>query len=173
MPFAEDDTSSPEHERHAVFTSRLAALESLPNDLLESLIAEAAADPDVAMGGSVLALIAEHRLLSGAQRSSLLSHPQYQQPFLQHRIRRATLLMLLGAPSLSDDLLAQCIAFPDAPVHRALLSHPAIGHPHLAALRDHGANRAIRKIAAQRLKAHAHSQAGPNPGMQRTRYARR
>ena len=157
MSFAENDTSSPEHERYAVFTSRLAALESLPDDLLESLITEAAADPDVTMGGSVLALIAEHRLLSEAQRGSLLSHPHYQQPFLQHRIRRATLLMLLRASSLSDDLLAQCIAFADAPVHRALLSHPAIGHPHLAALRNHGANRVIRNSAAQRLKTHAYS----------------
>lgn len=151
MTCGDDDESWPEHERYAAFTARLAGLESLPDKLLESLIAEAAADPDVSMGGSVLAQIAEHRLLSEAQRGSLLSHPHYQQPFLQHRIRRATLLTLLRASSPSDDLFAQCIAFADAPVHRALLGHPAVGHQHLAALRDHGANRAIRNIAAQRL----------------------
>jgi len=157
MPITDDNTSSPEHERYAVFTSRLAAVESLPNDHLEALIAEAAADPDVAMGGSVLALIAEHRLLSEVQRSSLVSHPHYQQPFLQHRLRRATLLMLLRASSVSEDLPAQCIAFADAPVHRALLAHRVIRHQHLVALRAHGANRAIRNTAGQRLRTRAPS----------------
>lgn len=153
----DDDTSSHEHERYKGFTRRLAAIECLPDTLLESLIAEAAADPDVAMGGSVLALIAEHRLLSDAQRNSLISHPQYQQPFLQKRIRRATLLTMLRAASISDDLLAQCIAFADAPVQRELLAHPAIRYSHLAALRDLGANRAIRNIATQRLRSHPQS----------------
>ena len=157
MSVSETDPPSPEHSRYAAFAGRLTALERVSDALLESLIAEAAADPDASMGGSVLALIADHRLLSENQRAALLSHPQYQQPFLQHRLRRATLLHLLRASSLSEDVIQQCISFPDAPVHSALLDHPALSHSHLAALRDHGMNRAVRNIAAQRLRTRPHS----------------
>jgi len=81
MSFSEDDTSSPEHERYAAFTSRLAALESLPNALSNHSSREAAADPDVTMAVRFSSSSQNHRLLSEAQRGSLLSHPHYQQPF--------------------------------------------------------------------------------------------
>ena len=173
MPTDTDVAQSDEHERFRSFRVRLAGLRVLSDEVMHTLVQDATADPDPNVRGSMLALIADRPDLTHAQRQALIEDPRFHEPFLQHRIRRATLLALLQMPSLNDDVFTQCLSFSDAPVHQALLKHPGIGRLQLEALRDQGANRAVRNIAAQRLRARPMSSGGPNPGVQRTRFARR
>ena len=152
MPTETHIAQPDEHERYQSFRIRLAGLHVLSDEVLHALIQEAAADPDPTISGSLLALVADRPDLTNAQRQALIEDLRFHEPFLQHRLRRATLLALHLAPSLNDDVFAQCLSFSDAPVHQGLLRHPGVGRPQLEALRDHGANRAIRNIAAQRLR---------------------
>jgi len=154
------DADADEHERYRLFAARLADLRELSDSLLESLIAEATGDSDLSLSESLLGLIAVHDALTRSQRHSLFRHAYFQRPFLQRLLQRATLIEFLGSGPLSVDLFARCLASMDNAVQRRLLEHPRIRRDQLDELSRHGANRAIRNIATQKLRSGDHGGGG-------------
>ena len=104
------------------------------------------------MAGSALADLIHWRGLTEQQREQLSVHPAFAAPFLQKGISRSRFLRRLKREPLTAALFEECLAEKDGVLQRAMLEASSIARDQLEKLAEHGANRAIRNIAAQRLQ---------------------
>jgi hypothetical protein len=66
-------------------------------------------------------------------------------------VRRAVLIAELGR-GLTEELFDKCLTAADGAVHRALVARPELTRRQLERIAEAGANRAVRNLAAVRLR---------------------
>ncbi len=150
--FAGSDDQNTEHYRYGAFRAVLREHTSLPDDLLNYYVELAELDAEPAMAGSALADLIHWRGLTEQQREQLSVHPAFAAPFLQKGISRSRLLRRLKREPLTAALFEECLAEKDGVLQRAMLEASSIARDQLETLAEHGENRAVRNIAAQRLQ---------------------
>jgi len=144
-----------EHDRYRNFRERLTkngAPGVFTDSELATLVADAASDPDPSVRESELGAIADLPCLSSTQRAYLRALPLYEARHLQARLTRAGLLSQITSEPLTESLFGACLSTGDAVVQRELLERPGLTPVHLRALKESGANRAVRNMASQRLR---------------------
>jgi hypothetical protein len=147
------DDKNTEHYRFRAFGYVLANTETLDDQALDHYIELATLDDDKTMGEAALGLLVRWSRLTDSQLDRLKTHPVYSKPFLQKLIKRMEMLRELASTGLTDEAFERFVSDGDAEVHRALLSRPELTRAHLEVLRERGANKAIRNVAASRLRS--------------------
>ena len=165
--FTTSDDQNTEHYRYGAFWAILRRQDSMPDDVIDHYIELAELDADSAMAGSAVADLIHWRGLTEQQRERLSLHPSFAAPFLQKGIIRSRLLRRLKHEPLTAALFEECLAEKDGVLQRAMLEASSIARDQLENLAEHGANRAVRNIAAQRLQQKRKHHVRPqnrNPG---------
>lgn len=150
--FTTSDDQNTEHYRYGAFRAVLRGHDVLPDHVIGHYIELAELEADLAMAGSALADLIHWRGLTEQQRERLPASPSFAAPFLQKGIIRSRLLRRLKSEPLTAALFEECLAEKDGVLQRAMLEDSSIARDQLENLAEHGANRAIRNIAAQRLQ---------------------
>ena len=151
--FQTGDDPNPEHYRYRTITAFLAAQPSLTDTLLDGISHLLRIDPDQLMAPAVRGhFLLPHPGLTNDQfeRLAALPETQAQNP---REVLRARFLRRLAAGEWTPELLDHCITRGDSVVQLALLDHPRLDRPTLSHLATNGCNKAIRNMAAQRLRS--------------------
>jgi hypothetical protein len=104
------------------------------------------------MAQSALVELLHRGGLSDAQLARLEHHPAFQFRVGQQHVRRVQLLRALEAGAFTSAHFQAAVAARDADVQRALLDRGALSVAQLDTLARDGATRAVRNIAAARLR---------------------
>jgi hypothetical protein len=147
--FHTGDDKSTEHYRYAAFKllQRRAAFSEREFDQYVEL---ATLDPDPGMSTAALIDLIHHPGVTEEQLEALYAHPYVQK--LPRLVKKDRLLRALHQGSVPIETLQQCVDEGDSGVHRALLDLPDLPRSIVEALQQRGGNKAVRNIAAVRLK---------------------
>lgn len=146
------DDKNTEHYRYEAFQAFLSHHNMLDEVTLDHYIQLASADPDRTMGNAALALLLHWPGLTDAQLQHLRDNPAYNTPLLRKLQQKILLLRELRTADISDESFERFLTSGDAEVHRVLLSKSGLKAEHLKWLQAHGANKAIRNMAKQKLQ---------------------
>jgi hypothetical protein len=146
--FGSSSDKNPEHYRYGAFRDYLAAHRPLPPAVAEALYSLGEADPDRGMGGAMMVDIACLPECPPAVRDRALASGERG---LVAAARRAVLIADLGH-GLTEEMFERCLAAADGAIHRALVSRPELTRRQLARIAEAGANKAVRNLAAVRLR---------------------
>jgi hypothetical protein len=138
-----------EHYRYRVFRDYLTSHRPLPAELAKALYELGREDPDPAMGGAMMADIVglpecPVEVMNEASASG--------EKHLANLVRKKRLLAELDS-GLTEELFARCVASGDAVIQRDLLERQKLSRAQLTQLAETGANRAVRNVAAARLRS--------------------
>lgn len=147
------DDRSPEHYRHRAFAAFVARAERWSDEDLRALLMLRDAGQDgVDLSAQRAIALVESRAITTAQLDALASHePRVLTAPIERRYRRACLRRAIaarGVAACAERIRAEA----DGHVQRELLDRPDLDVELLRWLRHHGANRAIRNRARQRLE---------------------
>ncbi|AMV23989.1 hypothetical protein VT84_06310 [Gemmata sp. SH-PL17] len=146
--FESSSDKNPEHYRYAAFRDYLAAHRPLQPAVAEALYLLGEAGPDRGMGGAMTRDIAclpecpsvvRDRALGSGERSLVAA------------VRQAVLIAELAC-GLTEELFDRCLTAANGAVHRALVARPELTRWQLERIAEAGANRAVRNLAAVRLR---------------------
>lgn len=146
--FEAGDDPHPEHARWGAFRAFLAESRPLPPALAVALYELGERDPDEAAGLAMMSAVAwlpecpaevQDRALAAGRR------------VLAAGVRRNRLLGELSG-ELTDDLFERCLASADGALQRTLIDRPGLTPQRLERIAAEGANRAVRNLAAARLR---------------------
>ena len=149
--YDEANDKNTEHYRYAAFRKTIEA-PTIDDVTLDRYVELAGLDEDQAMAHAALALLARHKGLTEAQLTRMKRHRAFAPPELQNIIEQTQLSRELDSSDLTDDLFARCVSFGKDNVQRKLLGKSGISPEQLAVLIYHGANRAIRNLAKEKLR---------------------
>lgn len=145
---AGDDESS-EHYRFGAFRRYLREHRPLSEAMSDALYDLGASDPDVAMGGSMMADIVS---LPECPETVLDKAVASRQKHLVKLVERRRLLAELPADIVPQDLFTRCLAVRDSVVHEALLEKPGLSTEQVQTLAEQGATRRIHNMASVALR---------------------
>jgi hypothetical protein len=146
--FESSSDKNPEHYRYGAFRDYLAAHRPLPPVVADALYSLGEADPDRGMGRAMMMDIACLPECPPAVRDRALASGESG---LVAAARRAVLIAELGR-GLTEELFDRCLTAADGAVHRALVARPELTRRQLERIAEAGANRAVRNLAAVRLR---------------------
>ncbi len=141
-----------EHYRYEAFRRLLESLTSIDNHTFDRYIELAELDEDKAMANAALSLLIRHPSLTHQQLEQIKSLPALAEKTIQKIIEETQLLQELDASAIQDGVFDRCMTLAKSSVQRKLLSKSGITAFQLELLRDHGASRAIRNLAQERLR---------------------
>lgn len=142
---------SAEHYRYAAFRKLLEA-SAIDDPTLDRYVELAGLDEDQAMAQAALGLLARYEGLTEHQLSRITVHRAFASAELREIIEQTQLLRELNSRDLTDHLFARCVSNGKDRVQRKLLGKPGLSPQQLAVLTGHGANRAIRNLAKDKLR---------------------
>jgi hypothetical protein len=148
--FESSDDKNTEHYRYKVFREYLASRRPLPSSVADALYTLGEEDPDPGMGGSMMSDIVGLPECPAAVRERALSSGARH---LISQVRRLEVLAELDR-GLTPELFDRCLLDPDAVIHRVLAGRPELSRQQLERLAEAGANKAVRNMAAARLRSH-------------------
>ncbi|MHB8876065.1 MAG: hypothetical protein ACYC8T_20435 [Myxococcaceae bacterium] len=146
--FRKGEDTSTEHYRYAAFLALLGG-GPLSDELVGRYLELADADSDQSMSLTALHDLLEYRELTDAQFELVRRHPRLQEA---RRAAGTALLRALRRDGPSAELLDRCLAAGDSRVHEALLAMDDPPPSIIEGIAERGASRAIRNIAAERLR---------------------
>ena len=146
----EDDNL--EHYRFEAFKALLERTDVLDEVTFQRYIEMANLDEDQTMARAALGMLARHPKLTDAQILHIRTDPSFAMSALQDIIEQTIIFRALDAPNLSDELFDRCVSRGNAEVQRKLLHRTELSRDQLACLMQRGVNKAIRNIAANRLR---------------------
>ena len=146
-------TGVDENTEHYRYSSFCSLLDRAVQDTvtLDRFIELADLDADQTMARAALGQLVRHSGLATQQLNYLKSHPSFASPILQTILDQTLLLRELHSSDLSDDLFNRCLSSGKDGVQRTLLDHSRISKEQVETLSEHGATRAIRNLAKQKL----------------------
>ncbi|WP_406693641.1 hypothetical protein V5E97_21660 [Singulisphaera sp. Ch08] len=146
--FESSSDKNSEHYRYGAFRDYLAAHRPLPPAVAEALYSLGEEDLDRGMGGAMMSDIVwlpecpptvRDRALASGERSLVTA------------VHRAVLITELDR-GLTEELFDRCLTATYGVVHRALVARPELTRPQLERIAEAGATRAVRNLAAVRLR---------------------
>lgn len=147
--FRTSEDKSTEHYRYSAFL-RLQRRAAFSERVFDQYVELASRDPDPGMAVAALGDLIHHPGLTENQLETVFAHPYIRQnPYFAKKER---LLRALRQPDVPLDTLQLCVDDGNGAVHRALLDLPDLPRCVVEALHERGANKAVRNIAAVRLK---------------------
>ena len=144
---ASDDDSG-EHYRYGAFLRYLSQHRPLAPPIAEALYELGNADPDYAMGGSIMADIVDLPECPPAVIAKALASDR------QHLVRKVKRNRLLSElrPSMTAETFDRLFHDGDGVIHLGLLKHVNLSQEQLNLLAEQGANKQIRRMATARCK---------------------
>ncbi len=146
------DDPNREHYRYASFCRVLADRTDLTDAEIACYLDLVARDADKAMAGAALGNLADWPRLSSVQVEYLRRHPQFDVPVLQKLFAIRDLSEALSAPTCDADTFANLVTIRNAHVQRAFIERDRLTDEQLATLTQDGASRAVRNVAAEKLR---------------------
>lgn len=140
---------STEHYRYDALLWYLQMHRPLSASQSDALYELGASDPDISMGGSIMVDIIQLPECPASVSAKALASGRKH---LVVNVKRLDLLRELQHDFPSPELFKRCIDNGDGVVHRALLESIQISQEQLQELAEHGANRAVRNMASQRVR---------------------
>ena len=138
-----------EHYRYGVFLRYLREHRPLSAAEADALYELGASDPDLMTGGCMMADVVElPECPAFVSEKALASDRKH----LVRLVKRWALLEALRQDILSQELFERCLASCDSVVHRALVEQVEISREQMQVLAEQGVNRAIRNMAADRMR---------------------
>jgi hypothetical protein len=145
---ASEDKST-EHYRYRVFREYLDSHWPLPAQMAEALYELGKDDPDRTMGGAMMRDVLD---LAECPPQVLRQASASGERHLVRAVGQKRLLAELRS-GLTAELFARCLASRDSVVQRELLARPELSRGQLEELAESGSSRAVRNMAAERLRA--------------------
>jgi len=147
--FEASDDKNAEHYRYRAFREFLACRRPLSPEMAEALYRLGDEDPDLSMGGTMMADIVALPECPVSVRERAASSGR---PHLVSLARRSGLLDELNH-GLTAELFERCLQWGDSAVHRALVERPELSRLQLERLAEAGANKSVRRLAAVRIRS--------------------
>ncbi len=150
---ADYETSSDkntEHYCYGAFHRYLSTHRPLSESIAEGLYALGESDTDRMMGWAIMADIIRLPECPESVSSKALASGDRRLIRIANRRR---LLVELGQSSLTADLFRACLDSMDSTVHRDLLERSDLSTEQVQSLAEHGAGRAVRNMASDRLRS--------------------
>lgn len=144
-----------EQYRYAAFCAVLDGRERLTDAEIDTFVALVLRDPDMVMARGALINLLRWDGLTPEQFAALRARPECAEPVFVHAAERRELNDQLLTNGPSDGLLARALDGGETWLQRALADHPDATPGQLRRLAERGGSRAIRNVAAGRLKARA------------------
>lgn len=148
LEYEDSDDKNAEHCRYRVFRKYLGAHRPLPSATAEALYQLGAEDPDPGMGGAMMRDIVDLMECPPVvlERASASGEKRLVKAASQRRL----LAELSGG--VTAELFVRCLESGSAEVQRELLTKDELSRTQLEQLENTGANKAIRNMAAERLR---------------------
>lgn len=160
LEFESGHDPNTEHYRFRRFLSVLQSRASLTSQEIDQYVELALEDPDQTMGRSALVELIRWPGLREPEQERLASHAAFQEALLRRALTRARLIRILETSDLTADDCDLCMRQGDSVVQRLLLEKARLSRDQLEYLKDHGSSRAVRNMAASRLRRRSGSAGG-------------
>jgi hypothetical protein len=143
------DDKNTEHYRYRIFQEYLTSHRPLSASMAEALYELGAEDTDTVMGGAMMGDI-----VSLAECPAQVLEKAYVSGE-KHLVKAAKRRRLLSELStgLTAEVFMRCLESRDAMIQREVLGCPELSRKQLEQMAEAGANRAVRNVAAERLRA--------------------
>jgi hypothetical protein len=142
-----------EHYRYRVFRQYLASHMPLSSSMADALYELGKEDPDHVMGGAMKHdIVGLKECPDNVLEKALASGENH----LVKAVRGKKLLAELNS-GLTEDLFARCLESHEDYIQRELLARPELTRRQLEQLAESGCNRAVRNMAAVRLRDSHHA----------------
>jgi hypothetical protein len=147
--YEQSDDKNTEHYRYRIFQEYLSSHRPLSASMAEALYELGAEDPDPVMGGAMMRDIVS---LAECPVNLLEKASASGEKHLVKAAKRRTLLSELSS-RLTAEVFTRCLESRDAIIQWELLGRSELSRKHLEQIAESGANRAVRNVAAERLRA--------------------
>jgi len=147
--YESSDDQNSEHYRYGAFRRYLREHRPLSADMVDALYELGEADPDGAMGGSMMADIL---YLRECPESIFEKAAASDRKHLIKIVERRRLFAEMQQDTIPTELFNRSMAFRDGLVQQHLVETPGLSAEQLQMLAEQGANKKIRHLASNELK---------------------
>jgi hypothetical protein len=147
------DDANTEHYRYRSFLAVLESRASLSEKEIDDYVELALADPEVQMGEAALRKLAEWPKLGEAGYIKISGHEVFLRASMRGSMIWGRLIRALNSSSLTPEDCDSYLEAGDSEVQRVLMDRVKLSRTQLERLRSAGKSRAIRNMAAEKLRS--------------------